>query len=277
MDNKEVKKICQPSSGVHIVLPDYYSPSGVGLLDPHTSDGRVIFFLPWQKHTMAGTTDSPCQLTDYPSPAESDVDFIMKEIKNYLSEDVQVRRGDVLSAWCGLRPLVSDPNKADTQSLARNHIVHVSDSKLVTIAGGKWTTYRSMAEETVEAAIKACGLKPKLKESPTKGLFLEGGHEWSPVSFIRLVQDYGLETEVAIHLSNTYGDQADKVCDLGNLTGKRWPVTGIRLHQEFPYIEAEVKYAIKEYARSAVDIIARRTRISFLNVLAADEALPSKN
>lgn len=274
MDNPETKKICQPSSGVHIVLPDYYSPQDMGLLDPHTSDGRVIFFLPWQKHTMAGTTDSPCEVTDFPTPAESDVDFIMKEIKNYLSEDVQVRRGDVLSAWCGLRPLVSDPNKADTQSLARNHVVHVSDSKLVTIAGGKWTTYRSMAEETVDAAIKACQLKPKVAKSSTKGLLLEGGHNWTSTSFIRLVQDYGLETEVAIHLSNTYGDQADKVCDLAGLTGKRWPVTGIRLHQEFPYIEAEVKYAITEYARTAVDIIARRTRISFLNVLAADEALP---
>ncbi len=173
--------------------------------------------------------------------------------------------------------MVSDPNKADTQSLARNHVVHVSDSKLVTIAGGKWTTYRSMAEETVDAAIKACQLKPKLAKSSTKGLLLEGGHNWTSTSFIRLVQDYGLETEVAVHLSNTYGDQADKVCDLAGLTGKRWPVTGIRLHQEFPYIEAEVKYAIKEYARTAVDIIARRTRISFLNVLAADEALPSKN
>ena len=149
MDNSQTKKICQPSSGVHIVLPDYYSPQDMGLLDPHTSDGRVIFFLPWQKHTMAGTTDTPCEQTDSPTPSEEDVNFIMKEIKNYLNSDVQVRRGDVLSAWCGIRPLVSDPNKADTQSLARNHIVHVSDSKLITIAGGKWTTYRSMAEVNI--------------------------------------------------------------------------------------------------------------------------------
>lgn len=273
MDNAETKKICQPSSGVHIVLPDYYSPTNMGLLDPHTSDGRVIFFLPWQKHTMAGTTDSPCQLTESPIPAEEDVNFIMNEIKNYLNPDVQVRRGDVLSAWCGIRPLVSDPNKADTQSLARNHIVHISDNKLVTIAGGKWTTYRSMAEETVDAAIKACGLKPK-NGCVTKGLFLEGGHNWTPTSFIRLVQDYGLETEVAIHLSQTYGDQADKVAELSSLTGKRWPVVGVRLHPEFPYIESEVRYAVKEYARTAIDVLARRTRISFLNVLAADEALP---
>lgn len=273
MDDKEVRKICQPSSGVHIVLPDYYSPQNMGLLDPHTSDGRVIFFLPWQKHTLAGTTDSPCTITDYPTPAEEDVNFILNEVKNYLNEDVQVRRGDILSAWAGIRPLVSDPNKADTQSLARNHIVHVSDTNLVTIAGGKWTTYRSMAEETVDACIKACNLKPT-NGCLTKELVVEGAHNWSPTSFIRLVQDYGLETEVAIHLSNTYGDQADKVAEMSDLTGKRWPVLGIRLHQEFPYIEAEVKYAVQEYARSAVDVIARRTRMSFLNVLAADEALP---
>jgi glycerol-3-phosphate dehydrogenase len=135
MDNQQVQKICQPSSGVHIVLPDYYSPRNMGLLDPHTSDGRVIFFLPWQKHTLAGTTDSPTQITDYPSPGEEDVNFIINEIKNYLNSDVIVRRGDVLSAWSGIRPLVSDPNKADTQSLARNHIVHISDTNLVTIAG----------------------------------------------------------------------------------------------------------------------------------------------
>jgi len=273
MDNPEQRKICQPSSGVHIVLPDYYSPQNMGLIDPNTSDGRVIFFLPWQKHTMAGTTDSPCEVTDYPTPSEDDVNFIINEIKNYLNADVQVRRSDVLSAWAGIRPLVSDPNKSNTESLARNHIVHVSDSKLVTIAGGKWTTYRSMAEETVDAAIKACNLKPK-NGCITNGLILEGGHQWTPTSFIKLVQNYGLETEVAIHLSNTYGDQADKVVEMGSLTGKRWPVIGTRLHEEFPYIEAEVKYAVKEYARTAVDILARRTRMSFLNVLAADESLP---
>jgi glycerol-3-phosphate dehydrogenase len=130
-----------------------------------------------------------------------------------------------------------------------------------------------MAQETIDACIKACNLKPT-NECITKGLQIEGAHNWTPTSFIRLVQDYGLETEVAIHLSNTYGDQADCVAELSDLTGKRWPVLGIRLHQEFPYIDAEVRYAVQEYARSAVDVIARRTRMSFLNVLAADEALP---
>ncbi|CAF0863304.1 unnamed protein product [Rotaria sp. Silwood1] len=273
LDDPSLPKICQPSVGVHIVLPDYYSPTNMGLLDPNTSDGRVIFFLPWQKHTMAGTTDTPCEITDYPSPSTEDVDFILGEVKHYLSSDVQVRRGDVLSAWAGIRPLVLNPNKKDTQSIARNHIIHVSDSGLVTIGGGKWTTYRQMAEETVDQCIESAKLKPK-RDCITKGLILSGGEKWTPTSYIRLVQDYGLDTEVAIHLSHTYGDQAPKVADLASLTGKRWPVLGKRLHEEFPYIEAEISYAVKEYARTAIDILARRTRLSFLNVIAADEALP---
>ncbi|CAF1061926.1 unnamed protein product [Adineta ricciae] len=273
MDDPTAPKICQPSSGVHVVLPDYYSPNNMGLLDPNTSDGRVIFFLPWQKQTMAGTTDTPCEVTDYPSPSTADVDFILGEVKNYLSSAVQVRRGDVLAAWSGIRPLVLNPDKKDTQSIARNHIIHVSDTGLVTIGGGKWTTYRQMAEETVDRCVSSANLQPK-NGCVTKGLILTGGEKWTPTSYIRLVQDYGIETEVAVHLSNTYGDQAHKVADLSSLTGKRWPVVGKRLHEEFPYIEAEVIHAVKEYARTAVDILARRTRLSFLNVIAAEEALP---
>lgn len=134
----------------------------MGLLDPETSDGRVIFFLPWQRQTIAGTTDMPCEITHNPKPTEAEIMFILQEVKNYFNKDVEVRRGDVLSAWSGIRPLVSDPNKADTQSLARNHIVHVSDSNLITIAGGKWTTFRSMAVDTIDVAIKGNILK-KLK------------------------------------------------------------------------------------------------------------------
>ena len=135
LDDNTTPEICQPSSGVHIVLPDYYSPANMGLLDPSTSDGRVIFFLPWQKSTIAGTTDTKCDVTDFPQPKEEEIQFILTEIKNYLSPDVTVRRGDVLSAWSGIRPLVVNPNKKDTQSLARNHIIDVSSSKLITIAG----------------------------------------------------------------------------------------------------------------------------------------------
>ncbi|OZC05536.1 hypothetical protein X798_07490, partial [Onchocerca flexuosa] len=152
MADPDTTPICQPSAGVHIVLPGYYSPSSTGLLDPSTSDGRVIFFLPWQRMTVAGTTDAPVPLTFHPSPSDVDIEFILREIRSYLSKDrhvnlvnfyisdeisatiISVRRGDVMSAWSGLRPLVRDPNKNDTKSLARNHIIEVSKSGLVTIA-----------------------------------------------------------------------------------------------------------------------------------------------
>ncbi|XP_058797659.1 glycerol-3-phosphate dehydrogenase, mitochondrial isoform X2 [Phymastichus coffea] len=273
MDDQSVQEICCPSSGVHIVLPGYYSPDQMGLLDPATSDGRVIFFLPWQKHTIAGTTDLPCNITHNPKPTEDEIMFILQEVKNYLNPDVEVRRGDVLSAWSGIRPLVSDPNKPNTQSLARNHIVHVSPSKLITIAGGKWTTYRAMAMETIDEAIKACDLKPE-RGCQTDGFLLEGAHGFSPTMYIRLVQDFGLECEVAQHLAKSYGDRAFAVAKMAALTGKRWPIIGKKLHPEFPYIDAEVRYGCREYARTAIDMIARRLRLSFLNVQAANEALP---
>jgi len=274
MDNPKVKEICCPSSGVHITLPGYYSPEQMGLLDPSTSDGRVIFFLPWQRQTIAGTTDLPCGVTHNPKPTEDEIMFILEEVKNYLNPDVEVRRGDVLSAWSGIRPLVSDPNKGDTQSLARNHIVHVSDSNLVTIAGGKWTTYRAMAQETIDAAVTACDLKPKYTECQTDGLLLEGAHGWTPTMYIRLVQDFGLECEVAEHLSKSYGDRAFTVAKMAALTGKRWPIIGKKIHPEFPYIDAEIRYGVREYAMNSIDMIARRLRLAFLNVQATQEALP---
>ncbi|RXN09982.1 glycerol-3-phosphate mitochondrial isoform X1 [Labeo rohita] len=272
MDNQKTANICQPSAGVHIVIPGYYSPDNMGLLDPATSDGRVIFFLPWEKMTIAGTTDTPTEVTAHPLPMEDDINFILSEVRHYLSPDVEVRRGDVLAAWSGIRPLVTDPNSKDTQSICRNHIVNISNSGLVTIAGGKWTTYRSMAEETLDAAIKAHNLSAA--PSRTVGLMLDGGKDWTPTLYIRLVQDYGLENEVAQHLAATYGGRAFEVAKMAQVTGKRWPIVGKRLVSEFPYIESEVQYAIKEYACTAIDVIARRTRLGFLNVQAAEEALP---
>lgn len=273
MDEPAEKNICQPSAGVHIVLPEYYSPSDMGLLDPATSDGRVIFFLPWEGKTIAGTTDTPTELSYNPLPKEAEIQFILSEIRHYLSPDVDVRRGDVLAAWSGIRPLVIDPNSKNTESIARNHLILVSKSGLVTIAGGKWTTYRSMAVDTMEAAIKACGLKPA-RECQTDGLFLEGGEGYSPNDFIRLVQDFGLEVEIAKHLSHTYGNKAPEVAKLANITGRRWPVVGKRLLEQFPYIEAEIKYAVQEYACTVVDFLARRTRLAFLNAQAAADAIP---
>ncbi|GAA5970114.1 hypothetical protein JCM21900_005655, partial [Sporobolomyces salmonicolor] len=274
LDEPDVQNIVAPSSGVHITLPNYYAPAKIGLIDPATSDGRVIFFLPWQGNTIAGTTDSPAAVEQHPIPKEEEIEWILNEVRNYLSPDIRVRRGDVLSAWSGLRPLVKDPNAKDTQSLVRNHLINVSKSGLLTIAGGKWTTYRAMAEETVDRAIKEYNLEPKRGCITTK-VQLVGSQGWSKMSFIKLIQQFGIESDVAKHLSETYGDRAWGVCSMASQTGLRFPVHGKRLDPVYPYIDAEVTWACRrEYAATAVDVIARRTRLSFLNSEAALEALP---
>ena len=160
MDDQKCKEIVAPSSGVHVILPGYYSPAKMGLIDPSTSDGRVIFFLPWQGNTIAGTTDSPCAISPNPLPDEESIKWILGEISRYLSPEINVRRGDVLAAWSGIRPLVKDPKAKNTESLVRNHLVDVSPSGLLTCAGGKWTTYRQMAEECVDAAVQEFSLRP---------------------------------------------------------------------------------------------------------------------
>lgn len=238
LDEPTVKEIVAPSSGVHITLPvrlitllfsffradpqNYYGPKNMGLLDPATSDGRVIFFLPWQGNVIAGTTDSATTISQNPIPQEKEIQWILDEVKNYLSPDVKVRRGDVLSAWSGIRPLVKDPDAKDTQSLVRNHMINVSAGGLLTIAGGKWTTYRAMAEETVDAAIKEYNLKPT-GPSQTDHIKLLGAHAWTKTMYIKLIQQFGLETEVAKHLAESYGDQAWTVASMSDPTGMSTP------------------------------------------------------
>jgi len=164
----------------------------MGLLDPATSDGRVIFFLPWQGNVIAGTTDTPAPVENEPKAREEEIRWVLEEIRRYLSPDIKVRRGDVLSAWSGLRPLVSNPDAPSTEGLVRNHMIYVSPNGLLTIAGGKWTTYREMAEETVDRAIKEFGLEGKVTSGcVTKQLRLIGSDGWSKNMFIGLIQRVG--------------------------------------------------------------------------------------
>ncbi|KAI9790434.1 MAG: mitochondrial glycerol-3-phosphate dehydrogenase [Candelina submexicana] len=295
MDDQDVKEIVAPSSGVHVILPGYYSPANMGLIDPKTSDGRVIFFLPWQGNTIAGTTDAPIDIIKNPIAGEEEINWILSEIRGYLAPEINVRRGDVLAAWSGIRPLVKDPKAKNTESLVRNHLITVSDSGLVTCAGGKWTTYRQMAEETVDEAIKLFKLNPgPLAFKPdvsgteliddgapldgkcqTHQVRLIGAHGYSKTLFINLIQHFGIETTVAQHLVDSYGDRAWTVAALCSPTHKRYPVRGIRISSLYPFIDGEIRYAVRhEYAQTAVDVLARRTRLAFLNAQAALEALP---
>ncbi|CAG8126576.1 unnamed protein product [Penicillium olsonii] len=298
MDEPDVKEIVAPSAGVHVILPGYFSPSNMGLIDPSTSDGRVIFFLPWQGNTIAGTTDQPCEIEAQPQPTEKDINWILSEIRGYVAPDITIERSDVLAAWSGIRPLVRDPKAKNSESLVRNHLVTVSPAGLLTCAGGKWTTYRQMAEEAVDEAIDVFKLKPRQMDSlpdisgvggsglvadgatldgtcQTHQVRLIGAHGFSKTLFINLIQHFGLETDVAKHLTESYGDRSWQVAALSSPTAERFPVRGCRLSAMYPFIDGEVRYAVRhEYAQTAVDVIARRTRLAFLNAEAALEALP---
>jgi glycerol-3-phosphate dehydrogenase len=295
MDDQDCKEIVAPASGVHVILPGYYSPAKMGLIDPSTSDGRVIFFLPWQGNTIAGTTDEPSSISPNPLPDEKSIQWILNEISHYLSPDINVRRGDVLAAWSGIRPLVKDPKAKNTESLVRNHLIDISTSGLVTCAGGKWTTYRQMAEECVDAAVKEFRLQTKPFENAprvsgtdvvddgailngtcqTHNVRLVGAHGFSKTLFIHLIQHFGVETEVAKHLTESYGDRAWTVAALCKPTDQRFPARGERISHLYPFVDGEVLYAVRhEYAQTAVDVLARRTRLAFLNAQAALEALP---
>ncbi|CAZ81094.1 unnamed protein product [Tuber melanosporum] len=226
---------------------------------------------------------------------KEEINWILNEVRRYLAPDINVRRGDVLAAWSGIRPLVKDPDAKNTESLVRNHLINVSDNGLITIAGGKWTTYRQMAEEAVDEAVRRFNLKTgpidctdcmsTIPESDggvtidgkcrTDQLKLIGAHGYNKTLFINLIQHFGVETEVAQHLAGAYGDRAWIVASLSAPTSQRFPVRGKRLSTLYPFIDGEVRYAVRhEYAQTAVDVIARRTRLAFLNVQAALEALP---
>ncbi|PVU92134.1 hypothetical protein BB559_003824 [Furculomyces boomerangus] len=271
MDKPAFKNIVSPSSGVHIVLPSYFSPRNLGLLDAETSDGRVVFFLPWEGRIVAGTTDAPCGVEKNAIPSESDINWILGEVNKFLSSEVRVRREDVLSAWSGIRPLVCDPSSKNTKDLVRNHLIYKSDSDLITIVGGKWTTYREMSEQTIDEAIKTFGLAPA-KECTTKTTHIVGAETWTPNTNIRLIQDLGLPEDVARHLSHNYGDLSWAVCYSDTEDPSGW---SRRLHPNHPFIEAEVMYAVdQEYARTVIDVFARRIRLAFLDSLAARDSIP---
>jgi glycerol-3-phosphate dehydrogenase len=285
MDDPSRKPIVAPASGVHVMLPKDICPNGIGLLDAATSDGRVIFVLPWQGFTLAGTTDNPCEVERAPVAQQNDVDFILREVSKLLKPESALSRKDVQAAWSGIRPLVKNPNAKNTESLVRSHLVTTSPSGLLTCAGGKWTTYREMAEDTVNEAVKLFDLKPQAISMPdisganasgfttsglccTRNIPLIGAHGYSTSLASQLMEMYPIDADVADHLAHNYGDRAWTVLSTNPSLNKRL-VSGL------PYLEAEVAHGIRnEAACTVADIIARRTRLSFLDSSKALQALP---
>jgi glycerol-3-phosphate dehydrogenase len=253
----EVRRMADPaarplvaaSQGSHVVLDRSFLPGDSALLIPNTPDGRVLFAIPWHGHTLVGTTDvavpaAPAE----PRPSAEEIDFILETAGRYL--DRQPRREDVLSTWAGIRPLVTGGRK--TASLSRDHTIREECPGLLTVTGGKWTTYRNMAEEVVDKAAAMAGL-PK-RPCPTRELSLHGHAEVAagdPLAF--------------------YGSDAAAVRALADAD----PALAAPLHPALPYPGAEVVWAVRaEMARAAEDVLARRTRALFLNARAAVEAAP---
>jgi glycerol-3-phosphate dehydrogenase len=251
MAQADAAPMIAPSQGAHLVFEGSFLRGDSAILVPHTTDGRVMFAIPWHGHTLVGTTDTP--ITDVPAepvPFAEEIDFILQTASRYLARPP--RREDILSAWAGIRPLVKSAG-GSTASLSRDHSVHIDPSGMVTIAGGKWTTYRHMAEDCVDQAATLAGLEER--DCATRRLRIHGYHLHA--------RNYG-------HLS-VYG--SDAIAIQGMV--RSHPERGERLHAALPYLEAEVIWSARwEMARTVEDVLARRTRALLLDARAAVEMAP---
>lgn len=244
----KTENLVSPSQGVHLVVDREFLPSEHALLIPKTADGRVLFAVPWLGKVILGTTDTPRpDLALEPTPFESEIDFILQEAANYLAK--KPTRADVKSVWVGLRPLVKASGEASTKKLSREHTILTSKSGLVTVTGGKWTTYRAMAEDVIQHCLKHNLLPSTTSRSVTKQLRLVGAPKDSS----------GRNLHAVAHL-DAYGSEAAWVQSL----------EGAEIELLPGFTEAMVRYGVRyEYARTVEDILARRSRWLFLDSKAA--------
>ncbi len=267
IDAPDAAPMLTVSSGVHIVLDARFSPPDTGLLIPKTDDGRVLFLLPWLGHTLVGTTDEPAKIEDHPPVSDDDVEYLLRHVRRYF--DLPVTPGDIKAKWSGLRPLVTNPKSSGgTARISRDHAVETSRSGLITITGGKWTTYRRMARDAVSEAIREASLRAR-DESRTETLKLIGAAEYHRDLADKLRAAYPISSETAEHLSHAYGDRASDVLATEDGTLNQ------PLIEDYPYLESEVIYAARnELAVTALDVLARRMRLAFVDRVAVDAALP---
>jgi len=251
-----------PSQGIHLVFEASFLQGTSAIMVPHTSDGRVLFAIPWHGHTLVGTTDTPiAAATLEPVATEQEIDFILTTAGQYLTK--APTRDDVLSVFAGVRPLVRARDVASgvvsTAALSRDHVIHIDRSGLVTICGGKWTTYRHMAEDCVDQAATLAQLPDR--PCSTHHLKIHGFH---PVAKEEANREFG---SLAVYGSDAY--EIRKLIESDARLGEP-------LHAALPYLKAEVIWAARhEMARTVEDALARRTRALFLNARAAAEMAPA--
>lgn len=270
MDSPQAPDLVVPSAGTHIFVPGLKVPEG--LLIPKAPNGSVAFFRPFEGGTIIGTTEEKSSITIEPTTTADQVEYLRNLANSYLGPQNQIQPDDVKSVWTGIRPLVKDPSKASdgkTVELVRNHLIDVSGSGLVTIGGGKWTSFGRMAQDTVDQALQTAGL-PNMPTQRQEAKVI-GAHGYSQSLAPLLADKFSLSEEVAQHLAHSYGDRSIAVAELAASN----PQLAQKLHPDYPYLGAEIIYSMRsEYATNPVDVLSRRTRLSFIDEEATAQVLP---
>ena len=253
MDDPDTKPLLTMSQGIHIVLDRKFLPSDTAILIPRTNDKRVLFAVPWHEKIIVGTTDTPIDAPSAePKATQEEVDFVLQHIQKYLTKDPEY--SDIRSVFAGLRPLVKGQSKT-TAGLSRDHLISISDSELITISGGKWTTYRKMAEDVLEIAIHKIGLEQNIHAGAcqTKDLHIHGHKKDN--DFNSPLYYYGSD-EPAIQ----------------SMVGNE-ETLGESIHPLFPFIKAQIVWAVKrEMCMTIEDFLSRRTRALLLDARSAIES-----
>jgi glycerol-3-phosphate dehydrogenase len=253
MDRPGKKPLVRPSQGIHLVLDRSFMPAADALMIPKTDDGRVLFAVPWHDKLVLGTTDTPIDSHSLePVALDAEIDFILNTAAKYLIKTPN--RNNVLSVFAGLRPLAApQDDSSKTKEISRSHKLIVSESGMITITGGKWTTYRKMGEDTVDKAITIGQLEAR--DCATKGLPIHGSihrPDWDDHLYV-------------------YGSDRDGVLALADEN----PEWAKKLHPAYNYLQAEVIWAVRhEMARTVEDVLARRVRLLFLDTRAATNSAP---
>ncbi|MEM6718713.1 MAG: glycerol-3-phosphate dehydrogenase/oxidase [Bacteroidota bacterium] len=255
LDDKNSEQSIVHSQGVHLVVDSKHLPGKNALMIPKTSDGRVLFAVPWHKKVIIGTTDTQVDgAREEPIALEEEIEFIITTFNKYIN--ATITRKDVLSVFAGLRPLAKPKGDKDSKEISRSHKIAISASGLVTISGGKWTTYRKMAEDTIDKIIRAHKLPDA--DCITKELSIHGNVAKKSLNKKNPLHWYGADLHAIESLENQNPAYAEKI------------------HPNYPFTMAQVVWAVKqEFAETVEDVLARRTRLLFLDAKAAIEAAPA--
>lgn len=253
--NPAQEKRLRPSKGVHIMLPPEVLNSQDAMLIPKTKDGRVIFVIPFEGEVMVGTTDDEYRdLEKEPILLEQEIDFLLDTLRPYIAKVPD--KSAIKSGFGGLRPLIASSGSKATKKLVRDHEVEYDEkSNLLSLLGGKWTTYRLMAKDTID---EACKILNKEVECKTEQHYLVGGENYHFEVWKNIQKQYNLDEDICQHLLKKYGAKASEILEKSSLTE--------RIHKDYPFIKAEVIYTIREeMVGSLRDFFARRTRMELMD------------